>query len=78
MSALRIVATATPDSRRKEGGSLLGCTGYHSLQSLNLSLDLHRVIMPILLLPKAPILNAVRVVEKQAGFFVLLKGQAAV
>lgn len=59
--------------------ALLGCSGDDPLQSLNLSLGLQRVSMTRhLLFPKAAILHAVRIIEKEAGFVVLERSNARV
>lgn len=52
---------------------LLGCSGYDPLQSLDFSLGLERIMLPRhLLVSKASILHAVRVVEHEPRFLRLV------
>lgn len=54
------------------GANVLGCSGDDPLESLNLSLGLHRIALTChLLFAKAAIVDTVRIIEEEARFLVL-------
>lgn len=54
------------------GANVLGCSGDDPLESLNLSLGLHRIALTChLLFAKAAVVDTVRVIEEEARFLVL-------
>lgn len=57
------------------GGNVLGCPGDDPLESLNLSLGLHRIALTChLLFTKASIVDTIWIIEEEARFLVLATG----
>jgi len=54
------------------GTNILGSSSDDPLESLNLSLDLHRIALTRhLLFPKTAVVDTVRIIEEEARFLVL-------